>query len=271
GLNPTVWHINEGHAAFQILERCREAVAQGLEFDGALEAVAANTVFTTHTPVPAGHDIFDHQLMQSYFGPFVKQLGMTMEQFLSLGSAPASQGGFNQTALALRGSRFRNGVSRIHGAIAARTSAYIWPQIPHDENPIGYITNGVHVPTFLAIAWSNLFDTRFGGGWRNELLNESYWRQVEDIPEPSYWSVRQSLKSEMLAEARRRAIFQHRRNGYSEALIDRLTAYLDPRNTEILTIGFARRFATYKRATLVFNDPVRLARLLNNPERPGII
>lgn len=271
GLSPTVWHINEGHAAFQILERCREMVAQGQDFDSALEAVAANTVFTTHTPVPAGHDIFDHQLMQSYFGPFVKQLGISMEAFLSLGSAPASQGGFNQTALALRGSRFRNGVSRIHGNIAARTSAYIWPQIPPDENPIGYITNGVHVPTFLALEWASVFDAHFSGDWRNELLNESYWEQVEKIADPSYWSQRQTLKSAMLADARRRAVFQHRRNGYSEGLIERLTQYLNPENTEILTIGFARRFATYKRANLIFNDPARLARLLNDPQRPGIV
>ena len=271
GLNPTVWHINEGHAAFLILERCRELVGQGLDFDSALEAAAANTVFTTHTPVPAGHDIFDQQLMQSYFGDFVKQLGIGMEHFLSLGSAPASLGGFNQTALALRGSRFRNGVSRIHGGVAARMSAYAWPQVAPEENPLGYVTNGVHVPTFLAREWANLFDMRFGGGWRNELLNQSYWEQIDDIPDHSFWSLRQSLKSEMLANVRRRAVFQHRRNGYSEALIERLTAYLDPQSTEILTIGFARRFATYKRAPLIFSDPARLARLLGDPQRPAIL
>jgi starch phosphorylase len=271
GLEPTVWHINEGHAAFMVLERCRELVAEGLDFDSALESTAANTVFTTHTPVPAGHDIFDYQLMSAYFSDKVKGLGIRLEELLGLGSSPTNQGGFNMTALALRGSRFRNGVSRIHGGVASRMAAYIWPQIEPDENPVGYITNGVHVPTFLARGWTNLFDMRFGGGWRNELLNEHYWEQIDDIPDHSYWSLRQSLKTEMLAEVRRRAILQHRRNGCSESLIERLTQHLTPRETDILTIGFARRFATYKRATLLFADPVRLARLLNDPNRPCLL
>ncbi len=271
GLKPTVWHINEGHAAFLIVERCRELVVEGLDFDSALEAAAANTVFTTHTPVPAGHDIFDQQLMQSYFGAFVKSLGISMEQFLSLGSAPASQGGFNQTALALRGSRFRNGVSRIHGAVAARMSAFVWPQIPPEENPLSYVTNGVHVPTFLAGEWANLFDIRYGHGWRNELLNPAYWEQIDNIPAHSFWSLRQSLKSEMLGDVRHRAILQYRRNGYSESLIERLTEHLAPAAIDTLVIGFARRFATYKRALLIFADPARLARLLNDPQHPGVI
>jgi glycogen phosphorylase len=271
GLQPTVWHINEGHAAFLVLERCRELVTEGLNFDSALEETAANTVFTTHTPVPAGHDIFDHKLMQAYFPGFAHELGISQEHFLSLGATPESQGGFNQTALALRGSRFRNGVSRIHGSVASNMAAYIWPQIAPHENPVGYITNGVHVPTFLAREWVNLFDMRFGGGWRNELLNEKYWQQIDDIPDHSYWSLRQSLKTEMLAEVRRRAILQHRRNGCSAALIERLTQHLTPRETDILTIGFARRFATYKRATLLFADPARLARLLNDSKHPCLL
>ena len=272
GLEPTVWHINEGHAAFLVLERCRELVAQGLDFDSALEAAAANTVFTTHTPVPAGHDIFDHALMTRYFSNAkVERLGISIEELLGLGSSPTNQGGFNMTALALRGSRFRNGVSRIHGGVASRMAAYIWPQIEPEENPVDYITNGVHVPTFLAREWVNLFDMRFGGGWRSELLNEAFWNQIDDIPDHSYWSLRQSLKTEMLAEVRRRVILQHRRNGCSEALIERLTQHLTPRETDILTIGFARRFATYKRATLLFSDPARLARLLNDPEHPCLL
>jgi starch phosphorylase len=271
GLKPTVWHINEGHAAFLVLERMRELVAAGLEADAALEAAAANTVFTTHTPVPAGHDVFDHAMMESYFGAFVHGLKTDMATFLALGSSPASQGGFNLTALALRGSRFRNGVSRIHGDVASRMGAYIWPQIPADENPLGHITNGVHVPTFLAREWINLFDMRFGGGWRNELLNPDYWQQIDTIPDHSYWSLRQSLKGEMLAEVRRRVVLQHRRNCCSESLIERLTAHLAPTETDLLTIGFARRFATYKRASLLFADPQRLARLLNDPQRPCML
>ena len=271
GLKPTAWHINEGHAAFMVLERVRELVAHGLDFDAALEATAANTVFTTHTPVPAGHDVFDHSLMESYFSEFARELKIDMQHLLAVGSSPETQGGFNQTALALRGSRFRNGVSRIHGEVAARMSAYVWPQVPADENPLGYVTNGVHVPTFLAREWTNLFDMRFAGGWRNELLNPDYWRMIDSIPDHSYWSLRQSLKSEMLAEVCKRVVLQHRRNGYSESLIERLTAHLLPSETEVLTIGFARRFATYKRANLLFSDPQRLARLLNNSQRPMLL
>jgi starch phosphorylase len=271
GLQPTIWHINEGHAAFQILERCRERVKQGMDFNSALELVAAGTVFTTHTPVAAGHDIFDHNLMHHYFGSFVKELGIDIDNFLQLGSSPSAQGGFNQTALALRGSRVHNGVSRIHGGVASHMESYIWPQIPHDENPISYVTNGVHVPTFLAREWVNLFDMRFGGEWRNELDNGTYWDRIDDIPDHSYWSLRQSLKSELLEDVRRRLVRQLRRNLCSEAQIERVIQHLSPHETDVLTVGFARRFATYKRATLLFSDPERLARLLNNPQRPVVL
>ncbi len=270
GLSPTVWHINEGHSAFQVLERIRERVALGMDVDAALEMVAAGTVFTTHTPVPAGHDIFPHDLMREYFREFITELTFDEERFLALGANPATPGGFNQTMLALRVSRFHNGVSRIHGAVASRMSGEVWPQIPWEENPISHVTNGVHVPTFLAREWANLLDMQFSGGWRNELLNPAFWEEIENIPDHSYWSLRQSLKGTLLAEARSRAILQHRRNGASESQIERLVRYLKPSGTDLLTIGFARRFATYKRATLLFHDPQRLARLLNDPERPVI-
>ncbi len=271
GLEPTVWHVNEGHAAFQVLERCRELVADGLDFDSALERTAAATVFTTHTPVPAGHDIFDHALMHEYFAGFAEALGIGMEALLELGSSPANQGGFNMTALALRGSRFHNGVSRIHGGVASRMEAYVWPEVPPEENPIGHVTNGVHVPTFLAREWAGLLDMRLGSEWRNELLNERFWERVDEIPDHTFWSLRQSLKAELLEEVRRRAVRQHRRNGLSPTQIERLTRLLSGSHMDILTIGFARRFATYKRATLLFSDPERLARLLNDPERPVLI
>lgn len=270
-LEPTVWHINEGHAALQILERCREAVESGLVFDEALELVASNTVFTTHTPVPAGHDIFDHRVLADYFTIFARQLGIDMSKLLPLGASPNAEHRFNMTALALRGSRFHNGVSRIHGGVVSRMESYIWPEVPPEENPIGYVTNGVHVPTFLANEWVNLFDMRFGGGWRNELLNESFWRQIDDIPDHSFWSIRQSLKAKLLEYLHKRAVLQHRRNGCSESQVQRLTSLLRPRETDLMIIGFARRFATYKRATLIFSDPDRLARLLNDPERPVIL
>ncbi len=270
GLGPTVWHINEGHAAFQILERCREYVEAGLDFDSALELTACRTVFTTHTPVPAGHDIFDEHLIATYFEGLPEALGIDLETFKSLGSSPGNQGGFNMTALALRGSRFHNGVSRIHGEVASRMEGYVWPQVPPEENPIRHVTNGVHVPTFLAREWANLFDMRFRE-WRNQMLDEDYWNCIDDIPDHRYWSLHQSLKTELLEDVYRRMLHQHRRNGCSEALISRLTGVVRQTDADILVMGFARRFATYKRATLLFSDPQRLAALLNDPERPVLL
>lgn len=271
GLEPTVWHINEGHAAFSILERCRAHVAGGMPFAAALELVAAGTVFTTHTPVPAGHDIFQRALVEEYLGPFAAELGLTTEEFLALGALDAACERFNQTTLALQGSRFHNGVSAIHGRVAAEMEREAWPQVPALENPLTHVTNGVHVPTFLAREWVNLFDMRFSGQWRNELLNEDYWERIEEIQDHNFWSLRQSLKSEMLADVRQRVIAQHRRNGVGPTQVARLVRHLDPDNPDLLTIGFARRFATYKRATLWFSDPARLARLLNDPERPAVL
>jgi starch phosphorylase len=270
GIRPTVWHINEGHSAFQILERCREGTVKGFDFACALEVIAAGTVFTTHTPVAAGHDIFEHDLISGYFRDYIKHLGIDMQQFLQLGATPGNPGSFNQTALALRGSRFHNGVSRIHGSVASKMEYYIWPEVPYRENPISYVTNGVHLQTFLAREWSNLYDMRFGRAWRNELLNENYWDRVDEIPDHSYWSLRQSLKTEMFENVLRRALHQYRRNGCSEALMERMTKHLSP-GSDILTVGFARRFATYKRATLLFSDPERLSRILKNPERPVLL
>ncbi|MFQ5469444.1 MAG: alpha-glucan family phosphorylase [Gammaproteobacteria bacterium] len=269
GISPTVWHINEGHSAFQILERCKEVVDKGKDFESALELVAAATVFTTHTPVPAGHDIFQHELIIHYFHEYIDEMNIDKKRFLSLGAFPGDSNGFNMTTLALQGSRFHNGVSRIHGGVASQMEHYIWPQISPEENPIDYVTNGVHVPTFLAREWGNLFDMHFGGGWRNELLHEDFWDAIDDLPDHSYWSVRQSLKSKLFDEVNKRVTKQYRRNGYSPTQIDKLTRYLT-QDADILTVGFARRFATYKRAALLFSDPDRLARLVNNPERPVI-
>ncbi|UCE88283.1 MAG: alpha-glucan family phosphorylase [Pseudomonadota bacterium] len=270
GLRPTVWHINEGHAAFLILERCRERIASGMDFDSALELVASGSVFTTHPPVAAGHDIFDEELITTYFNDFAVALGLDIDTFHSLGSSPSSMGGFNMTTLALRGTRFHNGVSRIHGAVASRMEGFVWPQIPNEENPIGHITNGVHVPTFLAREWANLFDMRFRE-WRNQLLNPDYWDCIDDIPDHRYWSLHQSLKQELLEEVYERALLRHRRNGASEALVERITRRVSQTDADVLMFGFARRFATYKRATLLFSDPERMARILNDPERPVIL
>jgi len=270
-LNPTIWHINEGHAAFQILERCRELVSEGHDFYTALEAVAANTVFTTHTPVPAGHDMFDHRMLSHYLSELVGSLKISMAELLALGQSLDSGNLFNMTALALRCSRFHNGVSRIHGRVAASMERYVWPEITPEENPLRYVTNGVHVPTFLSNEWASSFDLQFGGGWRTELLNPDYWHCIQAIPNYGFWNVRQLLKEKMLEAVHGRLVEQHRRNGISESQIRRLTNYINPRNTDVLTVGFARRFATYKRATLIFSDHGRLKRLLNNIERPMVL
>jgi glycogen phosphorylase len=271
GLRPTVWHINEGHPAFAVLERCREEVETGRQFDAALELTAANTIFTTHTPLPAGHDVFDHGLMRHYFADLVGELEISIEQLLELGASPSSQGGFNMTALAVRGSRFQNGVSRIHGQVASEMLGYAWPQVPHEENPVGYVTNGVHVFTFLGREWRSLFDLTFGNEWRRELTNEEYWKRVDGIPDYRYWSTHQAAKSELLRELRSRAVAQFKRNGYSGVEIARLTRQLAPQNTELLIIGFARRFAAYKRATLLFSDVKRLAHIVGDPSRPTLL
>lgn len=270
GLQPTVWHINEGHAAYQILERARELVETGMEFCSALELVASGTVFTTHTPVPAGHDMFDEKLMNSYFGHYSEQLRLPFHEFMKLGESPVHSSSFNMTALALRGSRFHNGVSRIHGSVASNMESYIWPQIPVEENPMTYVTNGVHAHTFLAREWVNLFDMRFRE-WRNKLLDENYWQCIDEIPDHRFWSLRQELKSQMLEDVYRRTLRRYRRNGSNEALIRRVTQYIDKPDADILVLGFARRFATYKRAALLFADPLRLEKILNDPNRPVLL
>lgn len=270
GLQPTAWHINEGHAAFQIVERCREILGADMDFPAAMELVAAGTIFTTHTPVPAGHDIFDRQLMTEYFAHCCQRLNVNFEDFMAYGRSPLAENSFNMTAFALRGSRFHNGVSRIHGDVASTMEAYIWPQVPVKENPITYITNGVHAPTFLARDWLNLFDMRFSE-WRNKLLDVDFWNCIDEIPDHRFWSLRQELKSQMLSETYKRTVIRYKRNHNNEALIRRVTHNIREPENDILVLGFARRFATYKRATLLFSDPERLDRLLNDPDRPVVL
>ncbi len=271
GLQPAVWHINEGHATFSIIERCCGSVRSGLPFAPTLEAVAGATVFTTHTPVPAGHDMFEDDLIRPYLTPFAQELQVPVETLLQLGSSPAHEHAFNMTALGLRGSRFHNGVSKIHGEVAAQMEAYHWPQVPPAENPIRHVTNGVHVSTFLAQEWTQLFDMRFVG-WRDRLTDRAFWQHVvTTLPDENFWHVRQTIKSGTLAFVRHVLDQQYRRNEASEAHRERALARLDPNGPKPLVLGFARRFATYKRATLLLREPERLAALLNDPERPVVL
>jgi glycogen phosphorylase len=261
GHKPSVWHINEGHAAFLVLERTRVLMQEGLPLDAAVEGVAANTVFTTHTPVPAGHD----QFPEASVLPYLKAcFGDT--NFAALGRPPAG-GDFNMTALALRGSRYQNGVSRIHGGVSARLLRDYWPHVSSDENPIGYVTNGVHVATFLAPEWGEVLDRFLGVGWMHRLGHPGIWEKIRAIPDHIFWSVRQDIKARLFHMVRHRIALQHTRNHGSESHLQRLLKYADPANPNVLTIGFGRRFATYKRATLLFNDLDNLRRLLADKTR----
>ena len=270
GVKPTVWHINEGHAAFMMLERARNLVRQGLDFASAHEAVAVNTVFTTHTAVPAGHDHFSETMMETYFEEFYHDLKITREEFMALGLTPKSPD-FNMTALAIRGTRFHNGVSKIHGSVSANICRGLWPQIEPEENPLAYITNGVHVPTFLAQEWSTMFDRHLGQEWRNKICDTEYWSRIDKIPDHLFWSARQTLKSSMLYGVRDRLAIQNFRNRGSESHLDRMLKFADPTNPNILTLGFARRFATYKRATLLFENLDRLREIILDQEHPVLL
>lgn len=274
GLKPTVWHINEGHAAFLILERVRQRMlghpnCDGIEFGAALEAVASNTVFTTHTAVPAGHDHFPQDMVRHYFESCCHDMKCDINALIELGRTPESAE-FNMTALAIRGSRHQNGVSRIHGDVSSSICAHLWPQIDAEENPIDHVTNGVHVPTFLSDLWHDTFDRLLGAGWIQRLTDAPCWEGIHAIPDHLFWSVRQSMKAQMLHLIRHRMGHQHARNRGSQAHLDRLLRLADPENPNVLTIGFARRFATYKRAALLFHDLTWLKAIIANSKRPVV-
>lgn len=266
GIKPTVWHINEGHAAFLVLERVRNLMREGLDFLSALEAVAVNTLFTTHTAVAAGHDCFSEQTVTHYFERFCRELGLSVGQLLALGRTTGNDE-FNMTALAVRGSRFHNGVSRIHGGVSANILRDLWPQIPVGENPVTYVTNGVHVATFLAPEWADLFDHVLGGGWSQRLSDPANLERIAELPDQVFWGVHQQLKAQMLHLIRHLIRIQHFRNRGSEAHLDRLLKFADPANPNVLTIGFGRRFATYKRATLLFENLDWLREIVRDPQR----
>jgi len=209
--------------------------------------------------------------MTAHFRGYVEQLGIGIERLLELGNSPQDHEFFNMTALALRGSRRHNGVSRIHGSTAAAMEHYLWPEIPPQENPITSITNGVHAPTFLAREWADAFD-QLAAGWRSHLCDADFWREtLEAIPNQRFWSIRQLLKGHLFEYLSVRLAREYTRRHVSRGRIRSMQRMLAPENTRALVIGFARRFATYKRALLLFRDPERLARLLGDPERPVIV
>lgn len=267
GINPWMWHMNEGHSAFLGLERCRELVqGAGLTFYEALEAVAANAVFTTHTPVPAGNDAFSFEMMEKYFRPYWGQLKIARDEFLGIARQDQMGGPalFSMTVLALRMARRANGVSKLHGEVSRRIWKDLWPGVPESEVPIGSITNGIHTDTWLAPEMAKLLDA-YAGSWRDHLEATETWDKVENVPDDAYWAVRRELKRKMIDEVRDRLRAMRLRHGESTSRVREVDHLLDP---DALTIGFARRFATYKRATLLFRDLERVKAILNQAGRP---
>ncbi|MCC2655325.1 MAG: hypothetical protein K0Q76_433 [Panacagrimonas sp.] len=268
GLQPSVWHLNEGHAAFSALERIREAVQGGLSFGAARELVAARTVFTTHTPVPAGHDVFSYAQLHHWLGEYLGSLQTTERRLLGLGSDHRGGHRFNMTAFALRTSRFHNGVSRIHGGVASIAEAHIWPGTPAALNPITYVTNAVHLPTFLAPEWRERMAKALPE-WTRRPLERADTEWVDALSREEFGSVRRQLKRRLLDTLRTRLQAQHARNGLDEQRTAQALSRLDQEDP--LVLGFARRFATYKRATLMLSDPERLLRLLSRDDRPTLL
>ncbi|MBE7513340.1 MAG: alpha-glucan family phosphorylase [Anaerolineales bacterium] len=268
GYKPIVYHMNEGHSTFMGLERIRLLMKEnpGLNFIQAKDICAAGNVFTTHTPVPAGLERFGFDLIDEHFGAMWSELGLTREQFHDLGRE--SMGGYDLFAmpvLALKLSSVANGVARLHGEVSRYLWRWIYPNLPQDDVPISHVTNGIHVETWLSREMMQLYDRYLGPEWRTDPTNKNVWKDVEKIPDAELWRTHERRRERSIAFCRERLRKQLQKRGASPSEI----AYADEvLNPEALTIGFARRFATYKRATMIFRDRERLARLLNNSERP---
>ncbi|HEX4076204.1 MAG TPA: alpha-glucan family phosphorylase [Candidatus Acidoferrales bacterium] len=268
GLKPTAYHMNEGHSAFLGLEHvARLMEVEKLSFPEALVLASSSLVFTTHTPVPAGHDYFPSSLMERYFSTHMRSLGISAAEFLGLGRKHPSNASedFCMTVLALRLAAFSNGVSKLHGAVSRSMWNDIWPGVPEAEVPIGHVTNGVHFRSWVSFEMNQLYDRYLGPKWRSEPADTKLWQRVESIPAPELWRTHERRRERLVAYARRLLRAQLIRRGAPQSAIDEADEVLSP---DVLTIGFGRRFASYKRATLLLRDPERLARLLNHPERP---
>ncbi len=266
GIRHSIAHLNEGHAAFALLERIRERVAGGMIFSDALEYVRNTTVFTTHTPVPAGNDIFAFSLMEKYFNGYYPLLGLDRDTFFQLGihpDEPAS--GFNMTAFAMRLSQYHNAVSKRHGEVSRRMWKNLWPGVQEKDIPISHITNGVHVPTWLEPKMELLLDKYMGKDWLADHDNPARWEPIDIIPDEELWHTHYKLKVKLLNRISEQAREAWTYQKISPSVVMTEGTLLNPL---ILTIGFSRRFASYKRADLIFNDPDRLKKLINNRWTP---
>jgi starch phosphorylase len=267
GINPSIWHANEGHTAFMMMERIREKVMEGMTFVEAMSAVQATTVFTTHTPVMAGHDIFPVPLVEKYFSSYWESLGIDRATFFQLGgqqgtSEPSS---FNMTVFALKIANQRSAVSQLHGKVTRRMWHDLWLEVPEDNVPIAHITNGVHVPTWIATELNKLFMKYVGEDWIDRHDEISLWERVRNIPNEELWAVRQRLKRKLMAVIRERMRNRWLDNDTPWREMMAIGALLDP---EALTLAFCRRFAEYKRPTLLFTDTERLKRIIDNEFHP---
>ena len=269
GLNPTVYHMNEGHSAFLILELMKNIIKEKkVSLDIAEEIVASKTVFTTHTPVPAGNDVFPTYLVEQYFDGYWNRLSLTKEDFLRLGMKPGADvnaTGFNMGILALKFSGKKNGVSKLHGAVSRELFAEVWPNIAANESPIDYVTNGIHTCTWLAPNMKRLYNQYLKPYWQDDIQNDETWKKIADIPNKELWEAHQERKEKLLKLVKENVTNRLRRCGYKYEEIVQITNGLNP---NALTIGFSRRFATYKRATLIFKDLERITEILNNTDRP---
>ena len=268
GITPGVFHLNEGHSAFAPLEVIRERMEDnGSSFDDALREVAHQTTFTTHTPVPAGHDRFEGNLVEEHLGPLRDQLGISFEQLMGLGRVePQNESeSFCMTVIGLKMSRRANAVSSLHGHVSRRMWAHLWPWRVEEEVPIGHITNGVHIPSWLAFPMQQLYDRNLDHTWQDRMGDSEVWRNIYNVDPGELWETHNALKSRLLEFIRRRVSRQSRRRNEDESTIEAARNVFDP---HALTIGFARRFATYKRADLFMRDLERVATLINDENRP---
>lgn len=268
GIKPTIYHMNEGHSAFLSLERIRQLMIDNkLDRKTAREVVFSSNVFTTHTPVPAGNDVFPIEMMQKYFVDYIKQIDMSMEEFLKLGKIdPNNQKeDFCMTVLALNLSAENNGVSELHGHVSREMWKDIWKGVPAKELPIDSITNGIHTLSWISFDMQNLLDRYLGPRWRTKPLEYGIWERVQKIPDAELWRTHERRKERLIDFCRERLKAQIINRGFTKNEINHAEQILTP---EALTIGFARRFATYKRGTLLFRDIERLKKIISNPHRP---
>lgn len=268
GLNPTVYHMNEGHSSFLNLEIIKDIIAEKeVTFEVAKDIASSKTVFTTHTPVPAGNDIFPVELVEKYFKDFWPKLGLTREEFLRLGMKPTKElePGFNMGILALKIAGKKNGVSKLHGAVSRELFGDVWPDIAANESPITYVTNGIHTCSWLSPRLKELYNKYLKPYWQDSIFDDKTWEKARDIPDNELWQAHQERKQKLFDLVRKSTIERLRRENYNYDEINDIVSKLNP---NVLTIGFARRFATYKRATLIFKDIERITQILNNKEMP---